>query len=204
MKKILILFGMLAVFVAFLVFLMACTEKQDGLNESANAPVNTDLENRDVMLSYGEGNLSYVIVVEKPNSCYTLDAQKTLSKTVPQNVDINIIIVMPEKAGACSQAAAYEIVSGNIPVDAKPGRVTVRLNDAPIYSSASIKDKVGEKFCRDDYDCVCGRSIAEGNCAYGNRDSINTAEQCPDFCVGIAGNLEIKCVNSECMQQKKE
>lgn len=57
--------------------------------------------------------------------------------------------------------------------------------------------------CAQDSDCACGKNIATGECFYGNKDYVNVSQQCPDFCTGIAGNLEIKCVDNKCVQQVK-
>lgn len=66
-----------------------------------------------------------------------------------------------------------------------------------------ISPPENSKFCILDSDCACGRSNATGECFYGNRNFVNASEQCPDFCSGIGGNLEIKCINSECRQVQK-
>lgn len=54
--------------------------------------------------------------------------------------------------------------------------------------------------CEQDEDCACGVSIGTNECFYGNKDYVDTSQQCPDFCTGIVGNLEIKCINKECTQ----
>ena len=59
-----------------------------------------------------------------------------------------------------------------------------------------------ENSCSIDSDCACGVSLATGDCAYGNAAFINASKQCPDFCSGIAANLEIKCLNKVCVQQQ--
>lgn len=54
-------------------------------------------------------------------------------------------------------------------------------------------------YCEIDSDCACGKDI-EGNCFIGSKELVNTSDQCPDYCTGIAGNLEIKCINNTCTQ----
>lgn len=66
----------------------------------------------------------------------------------------------------------------------------------------SIKPADKSKSCLADSDCACGKN-ANGECFYGNIQFVNASEQCPDFCAGIGGNLEIKCVNSGCKQVQK-
>ena len=60
---------------------------------------------------------------------------------------------------------------------------------------------ISEKYCQQDSDCACGRHKTTGDCFYGNKNYVDTGKQCPDFCTGIAGNLEIRCVNNECIQK---
>ncbi|MEM4272084.1 MAG: DUF333 domain-containing protein [Candidatus Bilamarchaeaceae archaeon] len=55
-------------------------------------------------------------------------------------------------------------------------------------------------YCKKDSDCACGRIIPSGECFYGQKEFVNTEEQCPDFCTGIAGHLSIKCENHQCVQ----
>lgn len=57
-----------------------------------------------------------------------------------------------------------------------------------------------EKYCASDGDCACGVRINASNCFYGNRKFVDESRQCPDFCNGIAANLAIRCIDSECVQ----
>ena len=59
---------------------------------------------------------------------------------------------------------------------------------------------VNTTFCSNDKDCGCGTHTETGKCFYGNVKYVNTSKQCPDFCGGISGKLEIKCINNECKQ----
>ncbi|MBN2127269.1 MAG: alpha/beta fold hydrolase [Candidatus Diapherotrites archaeon] len=59
-----------------------------------------------------------------------------------------------------------------------------------------------ESFCEKDLDCECGTHVISGECFYGNKVYVNSEKQCPDFCTGIAGNFEIKCIENTCVQQK--
>lgn len=57
--------------------------------------------------------------------------------------------------------------------------------------------------CVIDSDCTCGGIIKEtGECFVGNKqwalDHVDMKQSCPDFCTGIAGHLETKCVSNEC------
>src|SRR4030042_3218035 len=62
--------------------------------------------------------------------------------------------------------------------------------------------KTGEfhLFCEFDSDCVCGTKLDTGECFFGNKNYINTLNQCPDFCTGIDGKFVLKCVNNFCSQ----
>lgn len=62
---------------------------------------------------------------------------------------------------------------------------------------------IADNNCTSDSDCACGKHKTTGECFVGNKKYVNTTEQCPDFCTGIAGNFEIKCVNNKCKQVNK-
>ncbi|PIN74577.1 hypothetical protein COV18_06820 [Candidatus Woesearchaeota archaeon CG10_big_fil_rev_8_21_14_0_10_37_12] len=58
-------------------------------------------------------------------------------------------------------------------------------------------------FCNVDADCICGGIDRQTNdCFIGNKlyadYYVDNSQQCPDFCTGIAGNLETKCVDHVC------
>lgn len=58
------------------------------------------------------------------------------------------------------------------------------------------------KFCQTVDDCACGTLKTDGSCFAGNKKYVNTQEQCPDFCSGIAGNLKLTCSkNNQCEQE---
>ncbi len=63
--------------------------------------------------------------------------------------------------------------------------------------------RLEELSCSADSDCACGIG-RNGNCFYGNKQFVDTTIQCPDFCSGIAGDLEIKCVDNKCVQRVRE
>ena len=59
-------------------------------------------------------------------------------------------------------------------------------------------------FCSTDDDCICGGIDKDGMCFLGNLEyyekNVDKSRDCPDFCAGIAGNLVVRCVDSNCMQ----
>ncbi len=55
-----------------------------------------------------------------------------------------------------------------------------------------------ETYCEEDADCACGVHWQTGNCFVGNQNYVDTETQCPDYCTGIAGNLETTCVQNKC------
>lgn len=61
-----------------------------------------------------------------------------------------------------------------------------------------------DKLCETDNDCGCGRHTQTGECFFGNKDYVDTDNQCPDFCSGITGTLKIECNNNECVQKMTE
>ncbi len=64
-------------------------------------------------------------------------------------------------------------------------------------------------FCNVDADCTCGGIDKKtDNCFVGNKlyasKNVDMSRDCPDFCSGIAGHLETKCVNKECKNVPRE
>ena len=57
-----------------------------------------------------------------------------------------------------------------------------------------------ETSCQQDSDCACGVHITTGQCFYGNVNYVNISDQCPDFCTGIDGKFQTKCVAGICSQ----
>ncbi|NIO44072.1 MAG: hypothetical protein GTN36_00760 [Candidatus Aenigmarchaeota archaeon] len=68
------------------------------------------------------------------------------------------------------------------------------------YLEGECPQVVDESYCNFDEDCACGIHKETSDCFYGNKAYVDTSQQCPDFCTGIAGNLIIKCVNNKCIQ----
>jgi hypothetical protein len=66
---------------------------------------------------------------------------------------------------------------------------------------------VNRVYCKLDSDCICGGKDENGACFVGNiefyNQYVNKTESCPDFCTGIAGNLQTKCINNSCSIVKK-
>jgi len=72
--------------------------------------------------------------------------------------------------------------------------------DAINHYWAQNQEILSDKYCDTDDDCACGINKTTRSCFYGNKDYVDTMQQCLDFCTGIGGNFEIKCVNKECKQ----
>ena len=66
------------------------------------------------------------------------------------------------------------------------------------------ENTTAEKYCSSDADCACGRHVTTSDCFYGNKQYVNVSQQCPDYCTGIAANLEISCVNNTCIQRQSQ
>jgi len=82
------------------------------------------------------------------------------------------------------------------------GRTGPNCEFAPCPPAA--EPSVDSKTCASDGDCVCGGFDARADkCFVGNRNYydlfVNKTRDCPDFCSGIANNLETKCVQKECV-----
>ena len=63
-------------------------------------------------------------------------------------------------------------------------------------------------YCEKDSDCVCGGiDTVTGQCFIGNKfyygQFVDVSQFCPDFCTGIAGHLETKCVENKCTHVNK-
>jgi len=63
-------------------------------------------------------------------------------------------------------------------------------------------------YCENDSECICdGTDILTGNCFVGNIEYYNRyvdkSKDCPDFCTGIAGNMETRCKNHQCQVVSK-
>ena len=62
-----------------------------------------------------------------------------------------------------------------------------------------------EVACESDADCACGVHKTTRECYIGHKNNVDTSvnadEVCPDFCSGISGKLQIKCVLGVCTQQ---
>ncbi|NYZ74395.1 DUF333 domain-containing protein [Candidatus Micrarchaeota archaeon] len=59
-------------------------------------------------------------------------------------------------------------------------------------------------YCDSTADCACGVHKTTRQCFYGNKDYVDTSQQCPDFCNGIAAHLEIVCSQHKCVQVQKD
>jgi len=62
---------------------------------------------------------------------------------------------------------------------------------------------VADDYCEADSDCVCGTNKLTNDCAYGNRNIVDSSRQCPDYCVWIdpngPGRMNLTCVNNTCV-----
>ena len=75
-----------------------------------------------------------------------------------------------------------------------------------------IKDQLGDidtspindKYCTKDEDCACGIHKYTEECFYGNKKYVDMTKNCPDFCSGLSGNLELRCIDFECTQVQVE
>ncbi|MEM4347188.1 MAG: hypothetical protein QW802_01195 [Candidatus Altiarchaeota archaeon] len=63
---------------------------------------------------------------------------------------------------------------------------------------------INEKFCEEDYDCICGKRKEEDECFYGNKIYFEETGECSDFCNELAKNFSIICIKNECTKISKE
>lgn len=86
------------------------------------------------------------------------------------------------------------------------GRVGPNCAFAPcpaVPEPSVSSDVISRDACETDDDCICdGFDEQADKCFVGTREYhalyVNTTRQCPDFCTGIAGNFETKCVEKTC------
>lgn len=63
------------------------------------------------------------------------------------------------------------------------------------FSSTKPSEK---NFCAHDLDCTCGVDKEMGECAIGNKEFISSWQKCHDFCSGIHGKFQLKCIDHTC------
>src|SRR4030042_6543857 len=79
----------------------------------------------------------------------------------------------------------------------------VKQNAINNTSQEQPKQTVSEKSCQKDDDCACGRHIDTKQCFFGNAKYVDpNLKPCPDFCAGIDGRMQTKCIDGECRQVK--
>jgi hypothetical protein len=67
----------------------------------------------------------------------------------------------------------------------------------------------GKDYCETDADCICdGTDPQTGDCFVGSKKYYNmfvdSEKDCPDFCTGIAGDRETRCMGAKCMIVRRE
>lgn len=69
-----------------------------------------------------------------------------------------------------------------------------------MYKSGKIGNmiNVAQSKCSVDADCACGTHAMTGECFVGNKNFVAEESQCPDYCSGVAGNFETKCLDGKC------
>ncbi|MEM4720097.1 MAG: eight-cysteine-cluster domain-containing protein [Candidatus Bilamarchaeaceae archaeon] len=123
--------------------------------------------------------------------------------TKEDGIDNNTI---NDNSTIANPASEYCIKNGGkilILVDAVPGQVGVCefKNQAKCEEWAYLRGECSPdkpNYCVGDNDCACGTHITTGECFVGSKEFVNTEKQCPDYCTGIANNLETRCINFQC------
>lgn len=72
-----------------------------------------------------------------------------------------------------------------------------------IGCDTSAVQAVDSKVCEKDSDCVCGGiDLTTKQCFIGNKGyyekNVDKTKICPDFCTGITGQMQTKCLNTKC------
>ncbi len=86
-------------------------------------------------------------------------------------------------------------------VDAGQLGVCVFPDGAMCEEWALFRDACSQEapnFCETESDCACGVHVTSRDCFFGQKEFVDTSEQCPDFCTGIAGNFRLQCIQFTC------
>lgn len=75
--------------------------------------------------------------------------------------------------------------------------------NAPQGEPKQTAPEISEKSCQADGDCACGRRVETRECFFGNAKYVDpNLKPCPDFCGGLDGKMQTRCVNGECKQSR--
>jgi len=110
-----------------LLFIVACAPviEQEPYSESDSRTT----------IDYSDGKLSYSHVVTKPTPCYLVEVEELIMESFPVQVRINLNVVENPETQVCIQVLTDETVTGEIPIDHRPGIVEISVNGERAFSS---------------------------------------------------------------------
>ena len=79
----------------------------------------------------------------------------------------------------------------------------VMLSGCPEGCTPRASRQPCPKSCTADSDCECGIDRGTRDCAFGRKECIDPTQQCPDFCTGMGGQLDVACVAGECRHVRR-
>ncbi len=139
--------------------------------------------------------LSITGVVKKTsNNIPYIEAEKIVSEICEINKEYESTAVNSIKC-QCPEGYKFQIISMGWGPCPEPG-----MSDCPASKQKCVPITTTEESCQTDSDCACGVKIDTRECFFGNKNYVDTKTQCPDFCTGIDGKIETKCVNNLCQQ----
>lgn len=112
----------------------------------------------------------------------------------------------PTNPGMCDDSSKHCVPGCHQASDCDTDQTCTILNcftcpcPGQCLSKPSCSDQTYSRACTVDADCTCGVNVVTKTCDYGIAACIDSSQQCPDFCGGIAGNLEIVCKDNQCVQ----
>ncbi|MBS3148512.1 hypothetical protein J4219_06500 [Candidatus Woesearchaeota archaeon] len=119
-------------------------------------------------------------------------------QSIFQVISLFLLVFLISCAPGSEQPVACTMDARICPDGSAVGRVGPNCEFAPCPMPVQSSE------CAIDTDCACGVSRQTGDCLVGPAELVDTSKQCPDFCTGIAGHLETKCLSGKCQTAPRQ
>jgi len=186
-----------------------CACKTGGcINKNLQRKVYTEAESLSIATHYIEQSSTYLF------DGSGLEPLKTASLSCPSCFSFTFSFSSRHQGygGRSGSAPAQQTTPHTALVIVEAGIVSTAILDSswdmikeqyiPGANTSQPEEPDPEKACSSDSDCTCGRHTITNQCFYGNAEYVDTTQQCPDFCNGIAANLQITCIGGQCQQHR--
>ncbi|MFW6220786.1 MAG: Kazal-type serine protease inhibitor family protein [Nanoarchaeota archaeon] len=90
-------------------------------------------KNNNINVSYSEGIFKYSVEVEKPTPCHYIEEELLTLESDP--VQLRLDLQIKDSGDMCIQVIDYEVISGEIKLDTKPGSFDVVIDGESIYTT---------------------------------------------------------------------